>query len=432
VVNFFFRFYLGVSVTLLTCLTLTGLYFESQYEGALKEEHVRIAKALNAILESKLCGATSDIAASIVADLSKEYSYDIELQNYEDLSLDLRKKIDINSFYVNIKSGFLTDLIEVYYMQPCIEIILKFKPKADYNSFYNILFGLTLVFILIAFAIAVLALAWPIFKHINYMLSSTYAIANGNFKMKVDESAPAPLNKLAFAINYVVSQISELITEQEMVTSAASHELNTPLMRMNFALDIAMKTKDPQLLEAKLLQIRNDLNELEELVVEILGYSKFKFSGAELNRKPFHLLPLLFRMRNNLSKLKPDIHIEITCPNDLQLNGCEKSVQRMIGNLVRNAQKYAQLLIKVDIYKVNNKLIINVVDDGPGIDDSMKVEVLKPFYRIDSSRSRDTGGAGLGLAIVSKICLLHKAELTLLDNEHGGLTVKMCFDAEIC
>ncbi|MFT5757034.1 MAG: signal transduction histidine kinase [Alteromonadaceae bacterium] len=431
-VSFFFRFYLGVSVTLLACLILTGLYFESQYEGALKEEHVRIAKALNVILESKLCNATPDKAQSIVEELSKEYSYHIELQSYADLSLDLKNKIGMNSFYVNIHSGFITDLIEVYYVQPCSELMLKFKPKADYNSFYNILFGLTLVFVLIAFAIAVLALAWPIFKHINYMLNSTYAIASGNFKMKVDESAPAPLDKLAFAINYVVNQISELIDEQEMVTSAASHELNTPLMRMNFVLDIAMKTKDPEVLKANLSQIRNDLNELEDLVVEILGYSKFKFSGAELKREPFYILPLLFRMRNKLCKLKPDIHIEITCPNDLQLDGCEKSVQRVIVNLVRNAQKYAHSLIKVEIFKMDTEIIINVVDDGPGIPDAMKEEVLKPFYRIDSSRSRDTGGAGLGLAIVNKICLLHKAKLALQDNEYGGLTVKMSFDAEIC
>ncbi len=431
-ISFFLRFYLGISATFLFSLTVMCFYFGSQYEGALKEEHVRIAKALNAILEPRLCGAKPDEVSRIVDELSTEYSYHIELTNYQDLSLFLRQKMDTNSFHVNIQSGFITDLIEVYYVQSCIPSIVKFKPNADYNSFYNVLIGLTLVFVLVAFGIAVGALALPVFRHINSMLRSTYAIANGNFKMKADESAPAPLNELAFAINYVASQISELIAEQEMLTSAASHELNTPLMRMNFVLDIAIKTDDPDTLKAHLLEIRDDLNQLGELVVEILDYSKFKFNANDLKLSPFYLLPLLFRVRNNLSKLRADVLVEITCPNNLQINACEKSIERVVGNLIRNAQKYAHSLLKVEVFKADSEIIINVVDDGPGIPDAMKMTVLKPFFRIDSSRSRDTGGAGLGLAIVNKICFLHQAKLVLEDNQYGGLTVKMHFNAETC
>ncbi|MFT6776363.1 MAG: signal transduction histidine kinase [Paraglaciecola sp.] len=430
-VRFFFRFYIGVSFALLISLVFIGFYFEAQYERALKEEHVRITKALNVILEYKLCDASPDEVGSIVNELSTQYTYNIELRNYEDLSLNLRKKMDENSFYININSGFISDLIEIYYIQPCINQILKFNPEADYDSFYNILIGVALVFILIALGITVLFLAWPVFMHTNSMLKSTYAIARGDFDMKVDESAPAPFNKLAYAINYVANKISEIITEQEMVISAASHELNTPLMRMNFVMDVAMKTKDPALLKDHLSQIYNDLNQLEQLVAEILDYSKFKFNVTNIKCKPMYLLPLLFRVRNDLCNLKPDIHIEIMCPNDLQLNGCEKSIQRVIGNLVRNAQKYAHSLIKVEIFKTDHKVVINVVDDGPGIPDSFKTAVLKPFFCIDSSRSRDTGGAGLGLAIVNKICLQHKAILVLQDNEYAGLTVKISFDAEV-
>lgn len=431
-VSFFLRFYLGASVTLILCLTLAGAYFENQYERTLKQEHVRIAQALKVILDGQICTQPEEDWISIVEQTSKDYSYNIRLLRSSDIEPTHRAQLKLNNAYVSVESGLFKDEILIDYNSRCSDRVLRFAPNSEYNDFYNVILGVTLAFILISLAIAVLLLAWPVIRHINSMLKSMYAIANGDFSVRANEAAPAPLDKLACAINFVAKQIDNIISEQQMLTNAASHELNTPLMRISYALELALKSPKSDLDKEHLKMMEEDLLQLQNLVQEILNYSKFRFGDTSICKTSVKVLDLFNRVKSEVQLIRPEIEIEVVCDEATSMVVCQKDMHRAMSNLVRNAQKYATHMIKMEARFIDHSLCLFVVDDGCGIPDEQKENVLKPFYRIDPSRNRETGGAGLGLAIARRICQLHLAQLTLLDNEYGGLAVRITLDAETC
>lgn len=426
-VVFFLRFFVGVSATLLICLVLIGFFFENQYEEAIGREHLRLTQALTEILATRLCSEPENEWPRMIEQLADDYAYMIALTGIG--SLPAHKQADLieNGVAVSVVSGFVRDEVEVYYLNPCGKGVISYIPHIDFNSFYNVLIGVTLGFILVSFALAVLMLAWPIIRHINNMVRASLAIADGRFDVKADEDAPQPLDELAKAINFVANQISQLIEHQEIMISAASHELNTPVMRLNFALELAERIHDPKEMQSHLQSMKLDIAQLEELVAEMLAYSKFSFYSARVHPEPLRLLPLIEQARELACRLSDGFVIEVECSEELVVVAEEKSLLKILSNLLTNSRKYARGYARITATTMPDWICISVLDDGPGIPESQRQAVLQPFYRIDNSRSRDTGGVGLGLAIVNKVMALHGGRLNICGNELGGTTVQLYF-----
>ncbi|WP_102796151.1 ATP-binding protein [Bowmanella denitrificans] len=426
-VIFFLRFFVGVSSTLLICLVLIGFFFENQYEDAIGQEHLRLTRALTGLLSTRMCHVPEQQWPVEIEQLAGEYAYTIALTDMDSLPAAKQLALVSDGVVVSVESGFIKDAVRVYYPNPCGRGVIRYIPNVDFNSFYNVLIGVTLGFVLISFALAVLMLAWPIIKHINNMVSASLAIADGRFDAKADEDAPAPLDELARAINFVANQISQLIQEQEVMISAASHELNTPVMRLNFALELADRIDDPEALKAHVRSMKLDIEQLEQLVVEMLAYSKFSFYSAKVYPEPLHLLPVIEQAQEQASRYSDKFVIEMACDAGVVVLAEEKSLLKILSNLLTNAHKYAKGYARITATALADCTCITVDDDGPGIPESERQAVLQPFYRIENSRSRDTGGVGLGLAIVNKVMALHGGRLEIGSNEFGGASIQLYF-----
>lgn len=223
---------------------------------------------------------------------------------------------------------------------------------------------------------------------------------------------------LAQRINHMAGRIEDLMEAQRNLLHSVSHELRTPIARLEFALELLdAKARDPEL-SRRIAAMEGDLSELNNLVKELLDMSKLD-STRTLQGAPVELEALLRDCRATL----PPSPQQVACELASGLGTVEADARllaRAVGNLLRNAQKYAQGRIVLSARRTPDDVEIAVDDDGPGIPAEERERIFDPFYRLDRSRDRATGGFGLGLSIAHKAVALHGGTLRVESSPLGG------------
>jgi len=195
--------------------------------------------------------------------------------------------------------------------------------------------------------------------------------------------------------------------------SGISHDLKTPLTRLKLQIEILNK-------DGKLNKIKEDINEMQKMITDYLDYST---SQSELSSNKFNLSIMLNEIFHKFSGSK----LKLDCKKNYFLVGRQHLIKRCILNVIENALKYGNS-VELKVKDMKDKIIITVDDDGPGVPDKEKERVLRPFYRLDKSRSASSGSVGLGLSIVQDIVNSHGGQIELLDNPKGaGLRVNLIF-----
>lgn len=226
---------------------------------------------------------------------------------------------------------------------------------------------------------------------------------------------------LAERMNAMAERIQGLLESQKNLLHSVSHELRTPIARLEFALELltqrAERAADPQLV-GRIAAMEGDLAELNGLVKELLSMSKLDNAQAA-QRALFEVEPML---RESIAALHPPpsrLSIDFG-PMLGSVDGDRRLLARAVGNLLRNAQKYAAVQVALSARRDGYTLEIAVDDDGPGIPEDERERVFEPFYRLDRSRDRATGGYGLGLSIARKAVALHGGSLSVEASPLGG------------
>jgi two-component system OmpR family sensor kinase len=228
---------------------------------------------------------------------------------------------------------------------------------------------------------------------------------------------------LAERINAMAERIQGLLESQKNLLHSVSHELRTPIARLEFALELladrvgAREHGDPALLK-RIAAMEGDLAELNALVNELLSMSKLD-SASEPQRALFEVEPVLRECADGLHPRPATLHCELG-PKLGSVDGDRRLLARAVGNLLRNAQKYAAHTVALSARRAGGLLEIVVDDDGPGIPEDERERIFEPFYRLDRSRDRATGGFGLGLSIARKAVRLHGGTLRVEGSPLGG------------
>jgi two-component system, OmpR family, sensor kinase len=230
----------------------------------------------------------------------------------------------------------------------------------------------------------------------------------------------ASIYPLAERMNAMASRIGQLLESQRSLLHSVSHEIRTPIARLEFGLELlrsAAGAESNPVLERRIAAMENDLHELNALVGELLGMARLD-SGQPLQRQPFELAGAL---RDCVAGLPPGTDIGVRVADELgTVNGDARLLMRAVGNLAGNARKYAAQQVVVAAVRVPDGVEITVDDDGPGIPPEEREHIFEPFYRLDRSRDRNTGGFGLGLSIVRKAVALHGGTVAVEDSALGG------------
>ena len=229
----------------------------------------------------------------------------------------------------------------------------------------------------------------------------------------MEESGPLEVVRAARAFNTMQVRLTAYLRERTSVLAAMSHDLKTPVTRLRLRAELL---GDPQLR----LKFTGDLEELEAMVEATLDFLRGT-AGSEAAR-PVDMLALLESLQADLSEVGSQVRIEgqVVRP----YTGQPTALKRCVRNLVENAVKYGQAA-SVALDDSDDQLQILVRDEGPGIPEAELERVFDPFYRLEGSRSRDSGGTGLGLTIARSIAESHGGRLALGNRPGGGLEARL-------
>lgn len=206
-------------------------------------------------------------------------------------------------------------------------------------------------------------------------------------------------------------RIKRQIEQRTLMLAGVSHDLRTPLTRLK--LQLAMEGERPGAAE-----MRQDVEDMERMIA---GYLDFVRGEGEEEAVEAALSPILRRSASTAQRQGRTVEIDV--PEGLTLHLKPMAFQRALDNLIGNAARYAQG-IWISARAEEGSVLLRIEDDGPGIPEDMHEDVFKPFFRVDPSRSAETGGVGLGLPIAMDIVHGHGGKIWLEKSaEHGGLAV---------
>lgn len=281
-------------------------------------------------------------------------------------------------------------------------------PVADWLPFVFILqMILLLVFTWLAVRLATRPLA--------YLAQAAESIRPGTDGPRMSQEGPTEVAQAATAFNEMQDRISLYLKERLHILASISHDLQTPITRMRLRAESLECTPERD-------RLLNDLLEMQHLVREGVAYARSAHGGSEV---PVRIDPSDFL--ESLVFDYQDVGQDVTLTGRIEGTATvrQQALRRVLGNLIDNALKYAGAA-EVGLER-NGKdgLRITVSDRGPGIPEDKLEDVLQPFYRLESSRNRDTGGAGLGLAIATQLIRSTGGDLKLANRQGGGLTATL-------
>ncbi|HEY7241405.1 MAG TPA: ATP-binding protein [Burkholderiales bacterium] len=225
----------------------------------------------------------------------------------------------------------------------------------------------------------------------------------------IPESGPAEVQRAARSFNAMQRRLARSITERSRVLIAMSHDLKTPITRMRLRTDML---EDSAVRE----KFDRDLAEMDQMVTQTLEFMRDAADTEPIQR--VDLLALLESLQADYEDMGKEVRITGSVSRPLAARPV--ALRRCLTNLVDNAVRYGKRAT-IDVAETPGRVWLRVLDEGPGIPEAELERAFEPFFRGDASRSRETGGFGLGLGIARNIARAHGGELTLQNRPEGGL-----------
>lgn len=241
---------------------------------------------------------------------------------------------------------------------------------------------------------------------------------NLDYVKKQQELSPIPLigdeeqNHIFDQINQLQEKIKKLLSDRTHMLAAISHDLRTPLTRLKLRIEYFSDSEH----YPKLLQ---DITEMDLMITESLDYFR-DISHDEIPQR-FDLVQMIKALVDDARDMEQDIHFH-TALEEKIFYGRLNLLKRAINNLINNALKYGQAA-EVSLSCGQKDIDIIIEDFGKYVSEEELDKLFLPFYRVDASRSRDSGGSGLGLTIAKEIIQLHDGQISLSHRKEGGLRV---------
>ncbi|MFK7928637.1 MAG: ATP-binding protein, partial [Myxococcota bacterium] len=252
-----------------------------------------------------------------------------------------------------------------------------------------------------------IGIAAPLVSRLRRLTTASQEVAGGNLGVRVRDKSNDAIGKLAQQFDKMTATLQRQHEEQASFLQGVTHELATPLARLEFALELLEQAPDDDSRANRTDALRRELGELGALADEILEWS-CQSPDAVVEPEPIDLVDVV---RDLIERTPTNgTHIALNAPESESVAGELRSVQRALDNVLRNALSYADSRVLVRVKATAEHVEVWFEDDGPGVPETHRTRIFDPFTRADSSRDRRTGGAGLGLSIVRRIVERHGGE----------------------
>ena len=270
----------------------------------------------------------------------------------------------------------------------------------------------------LALGVVLYAMTRTITRPLGDLARAADAVGRGATGTPLEETGAREIRHATRAFNSMQERLRRYLDSRTQVLAAMSHDLRTPLTRLRLRVE---SIEDEQLRQ----RLVEDLDEMSSMIRGALGV--FRGLNDEETAVPVDINALALELQRQHAELGGEVSIDGWARAPYV--GKPLALKRCLGNLVQNAIRHGvRATIQIED---GPQLIVRILDEGPGIPEDMLEKVFEPFFRLEHSRSRDTGGTGLGLSIARDIAQAHGGALSLHNRQNGGLEARLALPREV-
>mgnify|MGYP001813787076 CR=1 FL=1 len=352
------------------------------------------------LIEARLSVVPEDNRSIVATAIGKEIGVDVQLLQRDEVHMSGMSRhvipalvdADGNTSYLHDASTINAIIRLGPVVAPQESLLLSMLPPLFYLS----------IFIVVGIWLR------PLLRDVNLITDGAQRFAADYREPLRTADSTTELTGLARNIDDMSSRLSGLIRSQKELIAALSHEMRTPLARIRFALAV-LGNKDDDGMRQRIDALNDDVQEIDDLIASMLSYARLDHPDIRMHWQEVPIDAWLHRIveKSHNESVAISTHME----DDLDSVWMDPRLMELaLSNLLVNACRYGDGAVRCSIAEQTGGYELSVEDDGKGIPESERETVFKAFTRIDNSRNRETGGYGLGLAIVSRIATLHGGE----------------------
>lgn len=392
--------------------------------GEVEQLSEQLARATIYLLIDELVRYPEEEQPQRLAELKEDrgFGYDLELltRNSASLDDDQRRRLDEGDTVMALVRG--GEAIHVFAAVAGTPWIMSMGPLHQFNPYPAELLIAIAVLGLSLIGLTVYLLVRHLEQRMRVVERAATRIAGGNLETRVPDAGTDSVARLARAFNGMASHLQRLLAVQREMVSAVAHELRTPVARLRFGLEMAADAQTAEARTKYLHGMDGDIDDLDRLVDEMLVYTRLERGSPELNFQAVDLAALVDQVIGELAPLRADVQVlrGPSSEGDSLVEGEPRYLRRALSNLVTNAMRHAESRVEVSFHLDAERVTLSVDDDGPGVPEEAWEKVFTPFLRLDDSRTRASGGHGLGLSIVRRITYWHGGRSHIGHSELGG------------
>ncbi|WP_431482444.1 ATP-binding protein [Pseudomonas solani] len=342
----------------------------------------------------------------------KEFGFDLHLVTLKDADLDedQRRRVDEGDTVMALGKG--GDSVRIFAGIVDTPWVLEIGPLYLMNPYPPELLVLIGLLGLSFIGLTIYLLVRQLERRLLGLESAASRIAHGKLDARVPAKGADSVGRLAAAFNGMAEQLQQLLSVQRELVRAVSHELRTPVARLRFGLEMIADAETETARRKYMEGMDGDIQELDKLVDEMLTYARLEQGTPALNFQRVDLDALFDQVIAELAPLRVAVRVErgqcLTASGEGAWVEAEpRYLHRALQNLVSNAMRHAESRVRLSYQIGHKRCRIDVEDDGPGVPESHWERIFTPFLRLDDSRTRASGGHGLGLSIVRRIIYWH-------------------------
>nr|WP_214289703.1 ATP-binding protein [Acinetobacter pittii] len=373
-----------------------------------------------------------------LAKIQKHFSYPINIYNIQDVNLDseqigrLRQDQSVMLYKDSATvRGTTISIVSPIPNQPTRVLVLGPVPMFNWMPL-QLSAGITL-FSLFLLSLGVYGLILPLERKIRQVRYALNRMKSGDLSLRVPIEGSDEMANLASSYNNMSDHIQRLIEAQRELMRAVSHELRTPVARIRFGTEMLAEEDDYNHRMHQVDMIDKDIEALNTLIDEIMTYAKLEQGTPSLDFDEITLFDVLDQVAVETEALKTQKEIELVAPPlYVKVDAERRYLHRVVQNLVGNAVRYCDNKVRITggIHS-DGMAFVCVEDDGAGIPEQDRKRVFEAFARLDDSRTRASGGYGLGLSIVSRIAYWFGGEIKVDESPTlGGARFIMTWPAK--
>jgi len=300
-------------------------------------------------------------------------------------------------------------------------------------------FSLRIVSLILTGGLVCWWLTWYITRPIRTLREAAQRFSKGDLAVRVANNRELhrgdELSDLAGDFDEMAARIEALIKSQQQLMADISHELRSPLARLSLALDLARRRLGDGVPEHQ--RIDREVQRLNDLIEQLLTLARLQGHPVNARSRPVDLGNLIYEIAADARFEAESKHKRVVVSQacDAIVHGSQALLRSAIENVVRNAVRHSpengEVTINMQSVQDTGRVVITVCDQGAGVPPPALERLFDPFFRVEEGRDRDSGGVGLGLAIVRQAALLHGGSVTAQNGTGGGLVVRLEFPTEM-